>query len=160
MRGHIALELFGVDRAAGLEEVVDRPVGREAETEPDVAELEVEVDESYRPAPGREAHREVRRDERLTGAALRAQHGHERSGRKTAGSGGARLARHRLLQGELDAVLRLRQHYDVIGADLEDAPNEPVRRALGEDDHRTAGPLASGSLDQVERPVRVPRGRH
>ena len=71
VRDQVPVELLVVERRAGLHQVVHRPLGREPEREADVAELEVEVDEDdVRVALG-ERDREVRRDERLPGAALR-----------------------------------------------------------------------------------------
>ena len=63
-----------VERAARLDEVVDRPLGREAEREPDVAELQVEVDEHDALAGVRPARRRgCTRRQRLADAALRAR---------------------------------------------------------------------------------------
>ena len=43
--GQVAVELLGVEHAAGRREVVDRPLGLQAQREPDVAELQVEIDD-------------------------------------------------------------------------------------------------------------------
>ena len=53
------------------------------------------------------------------------------------------------------ASARLRQHEDVVGADLEDALDEAVRRPVGEDEHRQVWILADRALEQVEDAVRV-----
>ena len=69
------LELLVVEGRASPHQVVHRVLGRHSECEPDVAELEVEVDEDdVRVALG-ERDGEVRRDERLPGASLLRQYG-------------------------------------------------------------------------------------
>ena len=84
-----------------FDEVVDRPVRREPEREAEVAELQVEVDEHDLLAAHRERDREVGRDERLAGSALRAEHADERRGRLAGGGRrAARLPGDRLLQRE------------------------------------------------------------
>ena len=93
----VPVELLVVERRAGLHQVVHRPLGREPEGEADVAELEVEVDEDdVRVALG-ERDGEVRRDERLPGAALRPEDRDERR-RRLAGDGEALAARDHLLR--------------------------------------------------------------
>ena len=53
------VDLLGVERPAGDREVVDRRVRPQAEREPDVTELEVEVDDDRRAARIRERDGEV-----------------------------------------------------------------------------------------------------
>ena len=59
MLGEEPVDLVAVERSARDGEVVDRLVGCEAEREPDVAELQVEVDDHRRTSVERERHREV-----------------------------------------------------------------------------------------------------
>ena len=55
--GHVRLDLVGVERAAGVARSYDRPLRDEAEREPEVAELEVEVDDRRRCGRRRRARR-------------------------------------------------------------------------------------------------------
>ena len=59
MRREVAVELLVVERSAGLDQLVDRPFRGKAESKPDVAELQVEVDDGDLVAPFGEADREV-----------------------------------------------------------------------------------------------------
>ena len=97
------LELLGVERALGEGEVVDRLLRAEAHAEGDVAELEVEVDDDGALARFLERDREVRRDERLAGAALRAEHDDQPAGAPRSGLAPCRPRDH-LLDREPDLV--------------------------------------------------------
>ncbi len=124
-RDQVPVELLVVERRAGLHQVVHRPLGREPEGEADVAELEVEVDQDdVRVALG-ERDREIRRDERLPGAALRSEDGDDRGSRLT-GNRKSLLSRDDLLECEGDLLRRLRKRDHVVGARFERLPEEAV----------------------------------
>ena len=137
------LELLVVEGRACPHQVVHRVLGRHSECEPDVAELEVEVNEDdVRVALG-ERDGEVRRDERLPGASLRPQDGDERRIR-LARDGEALAARDDFLEREGDLFRRLRERDHVLRARLECLPQEAVRRRLAHDDDRPVGPVFHG----------------
>ena len=75
--GEIAVELLGVEQAAGRGQVVDRPLRLQAEREPGVAELQIEVHDDRAVAGVGQRDAEVGRGERLADAALRSQDAHE-----------------------------------------------------------------------------------
>jgi hypothetical protein len=97
-----------------LREVVHRLLRRKPEAEGDVAELEVEVDERDPLAALREADGEVRRRQRLAGAALRAEDADEPRVLVLRRDLDARLARHELVDLEADLLRRRREHDDVV----------------------------------------------
>src|SRR3954447_16302187 len=110
MRGQESLELVLVERGASLHEVVDRRFGHEPETEADVSELEVEVDEAHPLSALRQGYGEIDRRQRLPGAALRPEDADERrllDGRVRAV---AVAPGHRLLEHETNLVGRLWKH--------------------------------------------------
>ena len=148
------VELLVVEGRAGLHQVVHRPLGREPEGEADVAELEVEVDEDdVRVALG-ERDREVRRDERLAGAALRAEDRDDRGGR-LAGHGEALAPGDDLLERERDLLRRLRERDHVVRARLERLPEEAVGRGLAHHDDRPVGPVLDGVVHHGRHAVVV-----
>src|SRR5436190_1551241 len=159
MRGQVRLELLHVYRAAGLRQVVDRLLRRQPEREPEVAELEVEVDQGDPLASQRKRHREVGGRQRLARPTLRSEHADHRRDRNPACRCSALPARNGLLKGERNALGRLGKVQDVVGASLENPPDEAVLRALGEDDDRPVRPLLESALDEVERAVRMAAAR-
>ena len=74
---HVVVELVLVEGAPRDGEVVHRLLGRQAHAEPDVAELQVEIDDEDLLPGERERDREVARGEGLARAALRAEHADE-----------------------------------------------------------------------------------
>ena len=151
MVGEEALDLVAVERSARGGQVVDRLRRLEPERQPDVAELEVEVDEHRRAALERQRDRKVGRRHRLAGAALRPEHGdHLALGR---GRHRAAAPRQRLLEREAELARRLRQRDEVVRAGLERPLEEAVRRAVVENDDRPVGPLRVRRRDHLERLV-------
>ena len=152
---HERLELVPVEHAGGLREVVDGLLGRQPEAQRHVAELEVEVDERHALAALREAHGEVRRRQRLAGAALRAEDADEPrvlvDGRRVR----ALLAGHELVDLEADLLRRRREHDDVVCAGLERAPEEAVGRPVPEHHHVQVGALAGHRIQEQQGAVRV-----
>src|SRR6187399_817106 len=73
-----AVDLLRIDRTARADEVVDRPLGREAQRNADVAELEIEIDEDGLRAAKRERNREIGGRDALAGSALRPEHADHR----------------------------------------------------------------------------------
>ena len=148
------LELVPVERAARERQVVDRLLGREPESERDVAELEVEVDDHDALADSRRGRPRGCRGERLAGPALGAEHADERGAIEMPLSvtpprprASTFCTAKRICSG------RLREGQDVVGPGLEGSPEEPVRRALAEDDDRDCGRGAMRVVDDLERPI-------
>ena len=77
VRHHVVVELVLVEGAARDGEVVHRLLRGQAHAEPDVAELQVEVDDEHLLAGEGERDREVARGQGLARAALRAEHADE-----------------------------------------------------------------------------------
>ena len=149
------VELVVVDRTGGLREVVDGSLGRKAEAERDVAELEVEVDERDALAALGEGDREVRRRQGLSRPALRPEDADEPRVIRSSGSVGSLLPGEELVDLEAHLVPRGREHDDVVGSGLECAPEEPVRRPVPEHDDRQLGVVPGDRVEQEQRPVRV-----
>jgi hypothetical protein len=154
---HVVGELVRVERASRDGEVVHGLLGREAEAQRDVTELQVEVDDEHALAGERERDREVARRERLSRPALRAEHADEATltvsrVRMTC----PRSTRDRLAHREAELLLRLREERHVGGADLERTPEEPVRRRGREHDDRELGRRAVRAVDDLDRAVVLP----
>src|SRR2546423_4715792 len=139
----VPLELLVVERWSRLHQVVHGPFGREPKSEADVAELEVQIDEDDVRVPLGEGDGEVRRDERLSGAALWPQDRDERRGCPSRNIE-TLFSRDDLLQGERDLLRRLRKCDDVVRARLESLPKEAVGRGFAHDDDRPVGPVLYG----------------
>src|SRR5215210_4996320 len=151
------VDLVPVQRPTRFGEVVHGLLRCEAEGKADVAELKVEIDDHDLAVLPREADAQVASGERLARAAFRAEHADQRR-EGHAGSGRGPLPpRQGFLHGELDRLGRLWERQDVVGARLEDPPDEPVGRSVGENEDRTVGPLLHGAVDQEDGPVRVAR---
>jgi hypothetical protein len=78
MVDEVPVDLLGVDRAAGLGEIEDRPFRNEPEGQPDIAELQVEIDDRHLVAVLREADCEVAGCQRLARAPLGSEHADHR----------------------------------------------------------------------------------
>src|SRR3954447_24213830 len=110
MRRQESLELVLIEGGAGLHEVVDRRFGHEPETEADVSELEVEVDEAHPLSALRQGYGEIDRRQRLPGAALRPEDADERRLLDRRVRPVAVAPRHRLLEDEAHVIGRLWKH--------------------------------------------------
>jgi hypothetical protein len=85
--------------------------------------------------------------------ALRPEHADHRREGGPRRNGGTELAGNGLFEGEADLFRRSREHDDVVGARLEDAPDEAVRRPMAENDDRALGALLHSAVDQEERSI-------
>ena len=150
----VAVDLLGIQRAAGLGQVVDRPIGRQAEREPDVAELQVEVDDGHPLTGCRQGDGQVARGQRLARSTLRPQHADHRRGGHGSRRGAVAAGEH-LLDRELHALPALRDADDVVCAGLEHPPDEPVGAARVEHHHGPVRLLLHGAVDQEQRLVGV-----
>jgi hypothetical protein len=117
MVGDEVVDLVEVERATDAGEVVDRPLGREAHRDSDVAELQVEIDDDGALALLRQRHGEVAGGQRLPGPALRPDDADHRARRPSRGRAAA--SRHHLLQRKLEVRRRRRQGQQVVGSHLE-----------------------------------------
>ena len=157
--GHVRRDLGGVQRAAGDRQVVRRPLRDEAEREPEVAELEIEVDGRHAVAGVGERDGEVGRRQRLADAALGPEHADQLTGVVLdLTRAGALPARHRLLDREAQLERRLADlvgDHDVLRSGLEDPAHEAVRRRAGDDDHGSVRALAHRVLDDAEHHRRL-----
>src|ERR671931_2907646 len=124
MRHHVRLELAGIERAARLNEVVDRLLGPDTHREGEVAELQIEVDDRHRLPGLRKRDREVRRGDGLAGSTLRPEHADHRRGAVLAALARCALARKDLLKREVDLLWCLGQPDDVVRSYLEDPAQE------------------------------------
>ena len=152
---HEGLELVPVEDARRLGEVVDRLLRRQAETERNVAELEIEVDERDLLAALREADGEVRRRQGLAGAALRPQDADQPGVLVDRRRVRALLSGHELVDLEADLLRGRRKHDDVVCAGLERAPEEAVGRPVPEHHHVQLGVLTGHSVQEQQGAVRV-----
>ncbi len=150
-----ALELVPVERTRGLGEVVHRSLRWQTEAQRHVAELEVEVDERHLLAALGEAHGQVRRRQRLAGAALRPEDADEPRVLVLERRVRTLLAGHELVDLEADLLRRRREHDDVVCAGLERAPEEAVGRPVPEHHDVQVRVLAGHSVQEQQGAVRV-----
>src|SRR5438105_1969125 len=152
--------LLLVERGSRACEVVDRRFGTKAHAQADVAELQIEVDECDALTALGQGNRQRSRSQGLTGAPLWAEDAYDfclapRARReRTAG-----LTDESLLERKANALGVLRQDDDIVGAGLEDAPHEAVRRRVAEDHHRARRTLLDSTVDQHEGLLGLPGTR-
>ena len=160
MRRQVAVELLGVERSAGLGELVESPFRGKAESEPHVAELQVEVDDGDLVAALGEADSEVAGRQGLAGPALRAEDADHRREGDSRRRARALPAGHGLAEGEEDVLLRLGQRQEVVRSGLENPLHEPVRGSVADDDHRPLWALLDRAVDEEERAIGGVGARH
>ena len=95
-----------------------------------------------------ERHREVGRHQRLAGAALRPENRDQRRGR-LARDHDSLAPRDHLLERERDLARSLRERDHVVGSGRERLAQEPVRRALAQNDDRPAGTIRNHAVDHL-----------
>ncbi len=138
-----------------LGEVVHGSLRRQAETQGHVAELEVEVDERHLLAALGEADGQVRRRQRLAGAALRPEDADEPRLLVLERRVRTLLAGHELVDLEADLLRRRREHDDVVRAGLERAPEEAVGRPVSQHHDVQVRVLAGHPVEEQQGAVRV-----
>jgi hypothetical protein len=154
MRHDVVPQLVLVEAARRDRKVVHRLLGRKAEAERDVTELQVEVDHEHLLPRERERRGEIRGSEGLARTALRAEHADEPAVLAPALVDAVRrVPRDRDAHREAELLLRLREDRHVVGSRLERAPEEPVRRGRGEHDDRHVGRGAVRAVDDVQRAI-------
>ena len=151
MRHQEAVELLGVERAAGLHQVVYRAVRCDAEREPEVTELQVEVDEHDLLTAHRERDREVGRNERLAGTALGSEDADQRRSRLAGHGRRALRAVEALMQGDADVLGVGRKRDRILGAGLEDTAQVAVGQVVGQHDDRPLRVLTDRLVDEEQR---------
>ena len=152
----VRVDLVRIDRAARHRKVVDRDIRWQAERETDVAELEVEVDQNHALAALGQHDGEVRGRERLARTALRPEHRHDPRVVLPRRGVRAQAPLYRLVDREAHLLARLGEREDVLGAELEDPPDEAGGRTVGKEDHRSVGIEAHRPVDEKHRPVGEP----
>ncbi len=138
-----------------LGEVVHGSLRRQTEAQRHVAELEVEVDERHLLAALGEADGQVRRRQRLAGAALRPEDADEPRVLVLERRVRTLLAGHELVDLEADLLRRRREHDDVVCAGLERAPEEAVGRPVSQHHDVQLRVLAGHPVEEQQGAVRV-----
>ena len=154
--GEVVVDLLGVEGPARRERGRRSSFGREAEAEPDVAELQIEVDQADRCPCSASATARLQRRHRLAGPALRAEDADQRRRNRCLVRASRRVCVRSPSARVPDALGRLRQGDDVVGTRGEDLLHEPVRIGaveLQDDDRPLGSEPGTRSRSMIELPA-------
>src|SRR3954451_1772122 len=144
MLRRVAGELLHVEFSGCHDEVIDRLLGLDAHHDRRIAELQVEVEQQRLATLLGERSREVRRGDRLAGAALRREHRDHAAGLDSRDDRRLALGVRGLADREDHVVHQLREDEHVGDVGRQRFLEQLVRGARSDDDDRAAGLLADG----------------